>query len=54
VLFRSTELDALEPDVLKSKIFEAVVEKLDRGVIERKQEEDSLAIQKAREKLNKL
>ena len=49
-----TELDALEPNILKEKIQEAILSKLDSDVIKEKQEEDSVAIQNMQNQLKKL
>ena len=49
-----TELDALEPDVLKKKIEDAILGKLEYETIKEKQREDSIAIKRIREKLKGL
>jgi hypothetical protein len=49
-----TELDALEPDILKKKIETAILGKLEYETIMEKQTEDSLAIKRIGEKLKRL
>lgn len=49
-----TELDALEPDILRKKIQEAILAKLDHDTIKEKQEQDSVTIQRINEQLSEL